>query len=86
MAISHSGERSLLAASSSPLAALARWIAKANAARTRQKALTNLLALDASRLDDLGVTRADITAALASPRHAGIEHVLNAARARNARL
>ena len=86
MAISHSGERSLSSASSNPLAALARWIAKTNAARTRQKTLTALLALDESRLDDLGITRADITAALASPRHAGIEHALNAARARNAWL
>ena len=86
MAISLSGERSLTAALPRPFAALARWIAKANAARARRNALTALLALDSSRLDDLGIPRADITAALASRPYAGTEHVLNAARARNARL
>ncbi|WP_193336767.1 hypothetical protein [Devosia beringensis] len=86
MAISLSGERSPAAASSSPLAALARWIAEANAARTRRTALTALLALDSGRLDDLGITRADITAALSTRAYGGTEHVLNAARARNARL
>jgi len=86
MAISLSGERSPAAALSSPIAALARWIAKTQAARTRRTALTALLALDHSRLNDLGITRADITAALATRPYAGTEHLLNAARARNARL
>ncbi|MGV8853769.1 MAG: hypothetical protein ACOH2L_03920 [Devosia sp.] len=86
MAISLSGERSLAAASSSPVAALARWIAKAKAARTRRTALSALLNLDAARLDDLGITRTDIMAALATRHYAGTEHLLNAARARSARL
>ena len=86
MAISLSGERSLAAALPSPIARLARWIVQAKAARTRRTALKALLALEPGRLDDLGITRADITAALATRPYAGIEHVLNAARARNARL
>ena len=84
MAISLSGERSLSAATPSPIAAVARWIAKAKAARTRRNALHALLELDHTRLSDLGITRADISAALL--RKHGPEYVLNAARARNARL
>tara|TARA_R110002124_G_scaffold44422_5_gene135488 strand:- start:11598 stop:11858 length:261 start_codon:yes stop_codon:yes gene_type:complete len=86
MAISLSGERSLAAATPNPIAALARWIVKAKAARTRRIALTALLDLDHDRLDDLGITRDDITTALTTGRQPGGEHVLNAARARNARL
>ena len=86
MAISLSGERSLAAASSNPIAALARWIAKAKAAQTRRTALNALLTLDPARLDDLGITRSDIRAALASRNYAGTEYLLNAARARSARL
>ena len=86
MAISLSGERSLSAASSSPIATLSRWIVKAKAARTRRNALNALLSLDNNRLNDLGITRADVMAARATRRYAGTEHLLNAARARNARL
>lgn len=85
MAISLSGERSLAAATPNPFVALARWIAKANAARARRNALTALLELDHARLSDLGITRDDITVALSRKLPAGA-HVLNAARARNARL
>jgi uncharacterized protein YjiS (DUF1127 family) len=85
MAISLSGERSLAAATPSPFAALARWIAKAKAARTRRIALNALLELDHTRLSDLGITRDDITVAMRS-RQPASAHMLNTARARNARL
>ena len=85
MAISLSGERSLAAASPNPFVALARWIAKAKAERARRNALSALLDLDHDRLNDLGITRDDITTALSRKLPVGA-HVLNAARARNARL
>ena len=84
MALSLPGERSLAAASpANPFAAFARWIAKAQAARTRRVALSALLELDHARLNDLGISREDVAAALAANAHAG--PILNAARARNAR-
>jgi uncharacterized protein YjiS (DUF1127 family) len=84
MALSLPGERSLAAATpANPFAAFARWIAKAQAARTRRTALSALLELDHARLSDLGLCRDDVVAALASGTHAG--PILNAARARNAR-
>ena len=84
MALSLPGERSLAAATpANPFAAFARWIAKAQAARTRRVALSGLLELDHSRLSDLGISRDDVAAALASRTHAA--PILNAARARNAR-
>lgn len=84
MALSLPGERSLAAATpANPFAAFARWIAKAQAARTRRVALSALLELDHSRLSDLGISRDDITVALSSSAQGG--SVLNAARARNAR-
>jgi uncharacterized protein YjiS (DUF1127 family) len=84
MALSLPGERSLAAATpANPFAAFARWIAKAKAARTRRVALTALLELDHARLNDLGISRHDITAALAAKTQAG--PILNAARARRAR-
>ena len=84
MALSLPGERSLAAATpANPFAAFARWIAKARAARSRRAALKALLELDHGRLNDLGISRDDITAALASSGQAG--PMLNAARARNAR-
>ena len=61
MALSLPGERSLAAATPvNPLAAFARWIAKAQAARTRRVALSALLELDHARLADLGISRDDI--------------------------
>lgn len=86
MAISLSGERSLAAATPSPIAALTRWIAQAKAARARRNALTALLSLDNARLNDMGLTRADIHTAIAEHKQARGVHALNAARARNARL
>jgi uncharacterized protein YjiS (DUF1127 family) len=85
MALSLPGERSLAAATpANPFAAFARWIAKAKAARTRRVALSALLELDHARLSDLGISRSDINAALASRAHAG--PILNEARARNSRV
>jgi uncharacterized protein YjiS (DUF1127 family) len=85
MALSLPGERSLAAATPAhPFAAFVRWIAQAKAARTRRVALQGLLELDHARLYDLGISRADITAALASKGRTA-SMVLNAARARNAR-
>jgi uncharacterized protein YjiS (DUF1127 family) len=84
MALSLPGERSLAAATpANPFAAFVRWIAKAKAARARRVALSALLELDHARLNDLGISRNDITAALAAKSHAA--PILNAARARNAR-
>ena len=85
MALSLPGERSLAAATpANPFVAFTRWIAKAKAARTRRIALSALLELDHARLNDLGISRHDITAALAAKTQAG--PILNAARARNARV
>jgi uncharacterized protein YjiS (DUF1127 family) len=82
MALSLPGERSVAAAMPAhPFAAFLRWTARAQAARGRRKALSALLELDDSRLNDLGIYRNDIAAALASP---GLARTLNAARARNA--
>jgi len=86
MAISLPGERSLAAATPSPFAAITRWIALTKAARTRRIALMALLDLDQSRLAGLGITRADVTAALSVRKQAGSASLLNAARARNTRL
>ncbi len=84
MALSLPGERSLEAASPAhPLAKFGRWIAQAKAARSRQIALQALLHLDSPRLQDLGISRQDVTNALAG-RRAAPGRVLNAARARNA--
>ena len=85
MALSLPGERSLAAATPAhPFAAFTRWIAKAQAARTRRVALEALLELDHSRLSDLGISREDISQALVR-RNDCPELVLNAARARSAR-
>lgn len=81
MALSLSGERSLVAAN--PFAACTRWIVRAQAARSRRIALNALLGLDSARLDDLGISRDDVNAALASGAPVG--SALNAARARRAR-
>lgn len=84
MAHSLSGERSLAAATpANPLAALLRWIAKAQAARTRRAALSALLELDHAHLNDLGIARDDVVEAMLLPAHAG--RLLSAVRARNSR-
>ena len=84
MALSLPGERSLAAATPvNPFAAFKRWIAKAQATRTRRVALSALLDLDHAGLDDLGISRDDVAAAIAAPVQGG--RLLNTARARNAR-
>ena len=56
-----SGERQAAAATSTnPLRLAVRWIAKVRTAREQRLALGNLLALDAHRLDDLGINRGDL--------------------------
>lgn len=83
MALSLPGERSLAAATpANPFVAFTRWIAKAQAARTRRNALSALLEFDAERLSDLGISRDDIVTAIATPAQAG--RLLNTARARSA--
>ncbi|KKC41260.1 hypothetical protein WH87_01035 [Devosia epidermidihirudinis] len=85
MALSLPSERTVAAASpANPFVAILRWIAKAQAARTRRAALKGLLDFDREQFEDLGISRSDVTAALAHKGGAGA-HVLNAARARNAR-
>ena len=82
MALSLPGERSVAAATPvNPFAALARWIAKANAARTRRVALKAMLDLDSARLRDLGISRDDVLVAM----RGSSANALNAARARSAR-
>lgn len=85
MALSLPGERSLAAATPAhPFAAFTRWIVEAKAARNRRMALETLLQLDSDRLKDLGISRADISEALARKDHTAMLG-LNMARARNAR-
>ena len=85
MALSLPGERSLAAASPvQPLVAILRWFAQARAARTRRAGLQDMLELDPSRLRDLGVSRADIEAAMVGTGLSG--PTLHAARRRNAQL
>ncbi|GLQ10802.1 hypothetical protein GCM10007913_27340 [Devosia yakushimensis] len=85
MALSLSGERSVVAATPlNPFAAFMRWIAKAQAARTRRTALLGLLELDSERLRDLGISRHDVVEAMRS-KGAAASLALNAARAGNAR-
>lgn len=86
MALSLPSERSLAAASPAhPFAAIVLWIAQVKAARNRRVALHALLELDAARLTDLGISRQDITLALATKDSSAVM-ALNTARARNARL
>jgi uncharacterized protein YjiS (DUF1127 family) len=82
MAHSLSGERSIAAATpANPFVAFARWIAKAQVARTRRVALSALLELDHAQLSDMGISREDVAVALAEPARAG--QTLTAARARS---
>ena len=86
MALSLPGERSVAAAMpNTPLRAIFAWIAKGIADRNRRNALRSLLALDADRLRDLGISREDVHLAMrvASGQTPGM--VLNAARARQSR-
>lgn len=86
MALSLYGERPSAAAMPvSPFAVFARWVAKAQAARTRRTALAALMDLDQARLDDLGLERQDVVAALRLNGTAAGRQ-LTAARAVKARL
>ena len=86
MALSLHGERPHAAAMpASPFAVFARWLAKANAARTRRTALAALLELDQDRLNDLGINRQDVVDAMRA-RGLGLGRHLTAARAVKARL
>lgn len=86
MALSLSGERSIAAApSTNPVRIAFVWIAGLKAARARRQALGNLAALDTGTLRDLGITQADIAAALKASNGHTPGMILNTARARNAR-
>ncbi|MEO5804937.1 DUF1127 domain-containing protein [Devosia sp.] len=73
MAFSLYSERPIVAATSTGFVASVQiWFAKAAAARTRRTALATLLELENFRLDDLGISREDVTDALRDPtRSAG---------------
>jgi len=63
-----SSERpSMAAASSNPFLALVNFLAKARARRAQRIALESLLEYDVAQLDDLGINRQDLFAALDSP-------------------
>jgi len=87
MALSLFGERSVAAAMpTTPLRAVFAFFARVNADRTRRNALKSLLALDADRLRDLGLSRTDIHEAMQTRTPRTSAMVLNTARARQARL
>jgi len=87
MALSLPGERSVVAGSHvNPVRALSAWFASAKLARARRKTLRGLLELDTTQLNDLGITRGDIFEASQARNGRTPGMVLNAARARNARL
>jgi uncharacterized protein YjiS (DUF1127 family) len=69
MAYLLSSERpAVAAAQSNPIRSLFAWIAKANAARARRRALVSLLEFDDAMLDDIGIRRSDLFDAMHSPR------------------
>ena len=69
MAYSLSSERPDTAAASfvNPFRAFARWMAGARAKRAQRIALSTLLDYDGALLDDLGIDRGDVIAALQHP-------------------
>ena len=83
MSLLLSGERPAAAAVTlNPLRLVATWYGKARAARSQRVALHNLLGMDAHRLDDLGINRGDLFAAMhAEPQRSA--RVLNEARSRH---
>ena len=86
MAHSLSGERSIAAASQANFVrSITTWFTGLQAARTRRLAMRRLLELDPARLDDLGISPADIATALASANGHTPGMVLGAARSRSAR-
>ncbi len=87
MALSLPGERSVAAGSPArPFGAVFAWIVQAKRNRDRRVALNALLELDGHRLRDLGISRNDIADAMAPENGRTPGMVLNAARARSARL
>ena len=84
MALLLSGERpSAAAVSLNPFRIAVAFAGKVRAAGARRQALHNLLAMDAHRLDDLGINRTDLFDAMAvEPSRAA--RVLNDRRARSA--
>lgn len=85
MALSLPGERSVAAATpTTPIRALFAWIAKVNTDRQRRTVLKSLLEFDADRLRDLGLSPADIHAAIGARSARTSAMVLNTARARQA--
>ena len=84
MAFLLSSERPAVAAVTvNPLRVLARWVARARAARAQRLALADLLEFDAALLADLGIDRQDVVDAMRHPpAQAGAE--LAARRARSA--
>lgn len=61
-----SGERTSVASfpGSGALKAVLNWAAKARTARRQRRALSSLLELEETRLDDLGINRQDLFEAL----------------------
>jgi uncharacterized protein YjiS (DUF1127 family) len=83
MAFSLESERpSAVALSIGPLRAFLSWIGERRAKHAQRVALSSLLDLDSSMLDDLGVNRQDVIEALQRPVEAG--RTLHARRARAA--
>ena len=83
MALSLYGERSVTAATpNTPVRAVFAWLEKVTADRARRTALKSLLELDASRLNDLGLSHADIQEAMMARGSRSSTMVLNTARAR----
>ncbi len=87
MALSLPGERSVAAGSHvTSLRALYAWIEQVKTNRARRTALMSLRGLDAARLRDLGITAQDLDEAMIARDGRTPGMVLNAARARNARI
>lgn len=87
MALSLSGERLSAAASPAhPVRFLAAWFTGLKAHRARRAVLQSLIELDGARLRDLGISHADIAEAMVVRNGRTPGMVLNAARARSARL
>lgn len=85
MAFSLDSERPSVAAFPvNPIRAMFAWVVDARAKHARRVALSNLLEMDTSMLNDLGIDRQDVVEALRDPRvEAG--RTLSAKRARSSR-
>jgi uncharacterized protein YjiS (DUF1127 family) len=84
MALLLSSERpSTAAATLNPFRIAVAFVGKLRVANARRQAFHNLLALDANRLDDLGINRNDLFEAMQAEPHRR-SRVLNDSRARRA--